>query len=302
MRNPERLSFEQLDSLIRHKQGTKIDIRCPFCSAGRSTKEKRKRAVFRVWRECDDFLRFNCVHCGEKGWVSSDRGESINTDRLRDLQKKANERDEDERLEKIAKARFLWGLSAPIHGTPAERYLRETRSIRCPLPATLRYLQPSRPAHHPALIAAYGFPTEPEPGRLEITVADISAVQLTLLTLNGKKAKNAAGLSKISLGPSLGTPIVLAPPNDGLSLIICEGVEDALSMHEATGAGAWASTGAKKLAALAPAVPSYIETLCIIADDDKDGRAGAEALVAALTAHPCQISLQFLLHISRAAA
>jgi hypothetical protein len=58
---------------------------------------------------------------------------------------------------------------------------------------------------------------------------------------------------------------MLAPPNDGLALSICEGVEDALSAHENTGTGAWASTGAKKLQALAPLVPHYLETVSILA-------------------------------------
>ena len=59
-------------------------------------------------------------------------------------------------------------------------------------------------------------------------------------------------LQKIMIGRSKGTPIVLAPMNDALGLVITEGIEDALSMHAATGLGAWAAGAASRL----PAWPS----------------------------------------------
>lgn len=40
------------------------------------------------------------------------------------------------------------------------------------------------------------------------------------------------------IGRSKGAPIVLAPLNDLLGLIVTEGIEDALSAHQATGLGA----------------------------------------------------------------
>jgi hypothetical protein len=45
------------------------------------------------------------------------------------------------------------------------------------------------------------------------------------------------------IGRSIGFPIVLAPVNDGLGLSITEGIEDALSLHQATGLPQWASFG-----------------------------------------------------------
>ena len=48
---------------------------------------------------------------------------------------------------------------------------------------------------------------------------------------------------------------MLAPMNDLLGLAITEGVEDALSIHAATGLGAWAAGAASRLPALADAVP-----------------------------------------------
>ena len=46
------------------------------------------------------------------------------------------------------------------------------------------------------------------------------------------------------IGRSSGSPIVLAPANDLLGLVISEGIEDALSLHEASGCGAWAAGSA----------------------------------------------------------
>ena len=296
------LSYDGIIAAIGDRIG-KFDIACPLCSSSRSTHEKRRHKVFRVWHESDDFLTYHCIHCGERGWLrKGGNAAPVNLERIEAVRKEAQEREREARQKRIGKARFLWRASQPIQGTPAERYLREVRGISCPLPSTLRYLPASRPDYHPSLIATYGLPREPEPGRLEIDEADIAAVQLTLLAENGLvKAVNDGGLSKIAIGPSLGTPIVVAPTPDSLSIAICEGVEDALSIHEATGAGAWASTGAKKLAALAPAVPEYIETIAIFADDDADGRTGAQALAEALRGRDCEIRFN-LVRFERAAA
>jgi putative DNA primase/helicase len=67
----------------------------------------------------------------------------------------------------LGKARWLWQRSQPIQGTVAEIYLRRERGICCPLPQTLRFLPAGR-QHPPSMIAAFGFPVEPEPGLLSL--------------------------------------------------------------------------------------------------------------------------------------
>jgi hypothetical protein len=279
------LTFEQINSTISGRFG-KLDLLCPFCSASRSTAENRRKKVFRVWRDRPDFLTFHCVHCGERGWLRDGKSAPIDIAKIEEMKRAAEKRDAETKLRGAQKAQWLYRQRQSIAGTPAETYLREIRGITCSISSTLGYLPPYKPGHHPALIAPYGVPSEPEPGVLRLESCDVKGVQLTLLLPDGRgKAKNDAGLSKISIGPSLGWPIVLAPPNDGLSLVIAEGIENALSMtsmREFYGCGAWASTGAKKLGALAPVIPSYIETLTILVDDDADGRAGAQALADGL--------------------
>ncbi len=70
---------------------------------------------------------------------------------------------------------------------------------------------------------------------------------------------------------SVGFPIVLAPPNDLLGMSIAEGVEDGLTVHQSTGLGGWAAGSASRMPALAAVIPSYIECVTVVADDDADG-------------------------------
>jgi hypothetical protein len=65
-------------------------------------------------------------------------------------------------------------------------------------------------------------------------------------------------------------------------LCICEGIEDTLSAHEATGLGAWAAGCASGLPALARAIPNYVESLSLFVDDDLPGHRHAATLVQAV--------------------
>ncbi|MBV9982314.1 toprim domain-containing protein [Bradyrhizobium sp.] len=84
------------------------------------------------------------------------------------------------------------------------------------------------------------------------------------------------------VGAPRGYPIVLAPPADLCGLAITEGIEDALSVHEATGLGAWAAGAASLLPALAAVVPEWIECVTIMVDDDDAGRSNADTLAKRL--------------------
>jgi hypothetical protein len=93
------------------------------------------------------------------------------------------------------------------------------------------------------------------------------------------------------IGHSTGSPIVLAPPNDLLGLAIAEGIEDALSAHEATGVGAWAAGCASRLPKLDKAVPQYIDAISILAHDDLDGRRYAAELHRRLQTRSIEVGL-----------
>jgi hypothetical protein len=176
-------------------------------------------------------------------------------------------------------AGWLWSRRKPIAGSIAETYLR-ARCITCPLPPTLAFLPPTKPEHHPAMIAAFALVDEPEPGILG-EPRNVQAVHLTLLKPDGS-GKADVEKPKIVIGSPGAQPIVIAPPNDLLGLAICEGIEDALTVHQATGLGIWVAGSAGRMPALANLVPTYIECVTIYAHADEAGQDGALQLAQAL--------------------
>jgi hypothetical protein len=157
----------------------------------------------------------------------------------------------------------------------------------------LAYLPP-RDGYEAALIAAFGLCSEPEPGVLAIADDAVRAVQLVKLKPDGSDKADVEP-NKVIIGKgALGAPIVIAPANDLLGLAICEGLEDALSVHQATGLGSWASGGAGRMPALAGAVPDYIECITVFGHDDAAGRRGATELAERLKARGFEVALKFL--------
>ena len=161
------------------------------------------------------------------------------------------------------------------------RYLRDARGYSGIPPATLSSLPSSRPHHYPAMIAAFGVASEIEPGIVDIDADQIRGVHLTLLKPDGS-AKAGTERDKLMVGPSSGWPIVVAPVGDLLGLAITEGLEDALSVHQATGLGVWVAGSAGRMPALASRVPPYLETVTIFAHADDAGRKFAPRLADAL--------------------
>jgi hypothetical protein len=175
---------------------------------------------------------------------------------------------------------------------PVWRYLREARRYDGLIPATLGFL-PARGEHPPCMIAAIGLTDEPEPGVLAISDSALRGVHLTRLRPDGS-GKAGTDVDKLTFGKgSLGTPVVLAPVNDLLGLAITEGIEDGLSVHEATGLGAWAALGAGRMAALADAVPAYVECVTVCGHRDQ-GERGARELAARLIDRGVETFLKFL--------
>jgi hypothetical protein len=107
--------------------------------------------------------------------------------------------------------------------------------------------------------------------------------------MEGPKAKTMLGRYS---GSCRGHPIVVAPIGDNLGLAITEGIEDALSVHLATGLGAWAAGGATFMPALARAVPDYAEAVTIVADANEAGQDNARRLADRLVSRgiPATIS------------
>lgn len=258
-----------------------VDLPCPACGPYRQAAANRVRRVMRVWTKSDGTQAFNCIRCGATGSLKSNAKLASGN---------PSHATTDER-QRTKLARQIWKASEPIQRTHAETYLRLARGYNGSLPSTLRYL-PASGRHPHALIAAFGLTTEATDRELLAPDAP-PAVHLTRLAPNG-----LARLDKIMIGPVSGHPIVLAPVNDGLGLTIAEGIEDALSLHEATGLGAWAAGSASHMAKLAGAVPSYVTCITLAQDDDEAGRTATNTLGAALAARSFEIRVLSLAQAS----
>jgi putative DNA primase/helicase len=178
------------------------------------------------------------------------------------------------------KAQWLWNRRCPLAGSLAETYLRYARCYTGPLPPTLAFLPPSKPEHHPAMIAAFALVDEPEPGVLAAP-RHVRAVHLTFLKRDGSSKADVQPNRKI-IGSPLGMPIVLAPPNDLLGLAITEGIEDGLTAYEATGLGVMVAGAAGFMPKIADAVPGYIEAVTLYLHPDTASQNNGRRLAAVL--------------------
>jgi hypothetical protein len=272
------MNLIDLDALIGGRTGT-FDVPCPACRPFRKPANKRKRTL-RIWRKPGGFATFCCIHCGASGYAIGDNVRRLDPDTLARARAEAETLHREQVARSRRKARRLWGRRQPIQGTIVETYLRHCRGYSGTLQSTLGFL-PAHGDYPPAMIAAFGLADEVEPGVLR--PGEVWGVHLTLLAADGL-GKVGTGKDKLMLGRDHTMPIVLAQPNDLLGMAIAEGIEDALSAHEALGMGAWAAGSADRLPAMAEHVPDYIECVTVLVDHDRDhkGERNAEELAERL--------------------
>lgn len=175
-----------------------------------------------------------------------------------------------------------WGRSHLADGTIVVTYLRSRGITINPLPATIRFSPADPPKYpYPAMIAAFGIPEEPEPGILRMPDGSVMGVHFTLLGPDGN-GKAGTERDKFMVGYSTGWPIVVAPPSDSLAIVIGEGIETVLSVHQESGCGAWAAGTGGRLPTVADKVSDYIEAITIAAEADPAGGMGAYQLAECL--------------------
>ncbi len=163
--------------------------------------------------------------------------------------------------------------SLPIEGTPAETYLR-SRGITMPLPHTLRFARLPAPKDS-------GVAEASGPGLLPALVAIVTdpagalvGVQRTYLTEAGRKAATSdrKGTVKFSLGHLAGNAMQLAPPAE--TLIVCEGLEDGLTLAQELGVPVWVAAGTSMLRRMTFA--DCTRSIVIGADGDEPGERAAQ--------------------------
>ncbi|HXW29769.1 MAG TPA: toprim domain-containing protein [Xanthobacteraceae bacterium] len=269
------------------------DAPCPLCGLARRRPTNQRRPVMRFWCVDPGFATYCCARCGEHGYVRGDSAVRPDPAAVEHARAEAAERECMSAAKQLRKAQSLWSrCRRRLLGSIAEFYLREGRAYLGPFPPTLGYLPP-RGEYPPALIAAFGFPREPELGILQMADDAVRGVHLTRLLPDGSD-RDRGEKAKIMIGRSLGSPIVLAPANDLLGLAVTEGIEDGLSVFEATGLGVWVAGSASRMPALAAVIPSHIESVTVYAHSDDTGQDGARKLAEGLSRRGIEVFIEGL--------
>ena len=159
----------------------------------------------------------------------------------------------------------IWQKTVSAESTLAESYLRD-RGIDAPVPPALRFapsLYHSSGQNYPAMVAAVSF----WPSRA------VTGIHRTFLSDSGI-GKADVTPNRMMLGKIGGCAVCLAPP--GETLVIGEGIETSLSVHQATGLPTWAALSASLFEPLVlPELP--LAKKVVIAADNDDGGTGLEA-------------------------
>ena len=218
----------------------------------------------------DGGRRFQCFGCGASGDVL-DYLQRLHGVGLRDAAEMLTggyvpaiemaplpANDQGDRLDE---ARAIWRNAVPAQETLAESYLR-LRGLHLPIPPTIRFTSlryGSKGREYPCLVAAVSGPDN-----------KLSAVQRTYLNDAGM-GKAAVPKPKLSLGRVSGGAIRLAPAAG--ELIVCEGLEDGLTLQQELGRAVWVAAGASMLPAMR--FPDLVRSVAIGGDADNAGQAAA---------------------------
>lgn len=169
---------------------------------------------------------------------------------------------------KAAKAKAIWDAAIPAAGTIAETYLA-SRGITTPIPPAIRYAFPciQDGREWPMLVAG-----------ITDATGTLIGIQRTFLAKDGQ-GKAPIPKPKLSLGSLRGGAIRCGNPDR--TLILTEGLEDALSAMQLFGVPAWAAAGAGMLASMR--LPFSIRSVIIARDNDPAGERAAQAAARALS-------------------
>jgi DNA primase len=157
----------------------------------------------------------------------------------------------------VERAIATWRGGQPVRGTLAERYLR-SRGLTLAIPDSIRFTRlryGKRGREHPCLIAAVASPDN-----------RLCGIQRTYLNADGT-GKLDVEKPKLSLGRVKGGAIRLAPA--ARSIIVCEGLEDGLTLMQELGRTVWVGAGAGFLPAMQ--FPLGTEAVAIGGDADEAG-------------------------------
>lgn len=247
-------------SLSLKRAGREWKALCPF--------HKERSPSFTIY---DDDRRWHCFGCGAGGdqldFVRMAHGVSvadairmIDSGALPVVAREPSPAATKDRTRNRDKARSIWRAALPVAGTPAETYLR-WRGLFLPIPASIRFarLRYPRGPVLPCLVAL-------------VASADnrLAGIHRIYLKEDGRGKADVED-PKLSLGPVSGGAIRLAPAAG--ELIVCEGLEDGLTLMQETRRAVWAAAGSGTLAKMG--LPDGVQRVVIGRDNDAPGMAAA---------------------------
>lgn len=184
--------------------------------------------------------------------------------------------------DRTEEARAIWAASSPAAGTAAEAYLR-SRALTLPIPESVRFASlpyGSRGKEHPVLIAAVTSAND-----------EVIGIQRTYLRADGL-GKLDVEKPKLSLGRVSGGAIRLA--EWPAKLIVCEGLEDGLSLQQVLGQAVWVAAGASMMPSMG--FPAGVRSVMIGGDNDDAGRAAARKAAESFALRGLEAGMFFPLH------
>ena len=170
--------------------------------------------------------------------------------------------DEQDARQRTGGALQIWRRAVPAPGTLVETYLR-ARGITIPIPPSLRYLAAAKHKPTGLVLPAMVAGVQGVDGR-------VVAVHRTFLSRDGT-AKAGVSEPRMSLGQVAGGAVRLAKANG--RLCVCEGIETALSVLQATGIPTWAALSVTNMSAVI--LPPEIRDVILGPDGDDAGAMGA---------------------------
>ena len=294
----------RIDSAEWARITTSIRDRFPLSGVAGKAGVKLVRAG-REWKACCPFhpdkspsftiyaddRRFQCFGCGAEGDVLDfvmraygvkmrEAIRLLDGGALRDLEQQRAPAKPKADMRPIAQR--IVRDSSPIEGTPAALYLR-SRGITIDLPHTLRFARLAPPK-----IEGNGVLEANGPGLLPTLIAivtdaygELVGLQRTYLTDAGRKAATTdpKGKVKFSLGNVVGGSIQVGPP--AASMIVCEGLEDGLTLAQGLGRSVWVAAGTAMMPQMTFA--DVTKAIVIGADGDAGGEAAAAKAAQAFT-------------------
>jgi hypothetical protein len=131
------IGLDQINALTGGRFGV-VDAGCPICGPFRRSAQNQRRKTLRIWRDRPDFVTFSCARCLTHGFARSDTTSPPPDPAERTAKRAAAaEHHRIHQAQRLDQALWLWRRREPVVGSPVERYLRESRGYRGPLPATL---------------------------------------------------------------------------------------------------------------------------------------------------------------------